>query len=625
VTRLFAIFALPWLIGAPQTLAQAPEISKVDPPGWWAGHSLNPVRLLIRGRGLGGAEFGVSDRSLRTSRPRVNGAGTAAFVDLWIGAGAAPGPRSLTLRTPRGSTSAPFEVLASLPREGRFKGFSQDDVIYLIMPDRFANGDPTNDDPALSRGLMDRGKTRYYHGGDIQGIIDHLPYLKDLGVTTLWLTPLYDNVNFLNARQRYDGEASTDYHGYGAVDFYTVEEHFGDVKTLRSLVDKAHALGLKVVLDQVANHTGPDHPWAKDPPTPTWWNGSEARHLVNHWQIWTLADPHATPEIQRETLEGWFVDVLPDLNQNDPEVARYLIQNTLWWIGVSGLDGIREDTLPYVPRAFWKEWRAALKREYPEVSVVGEVTDGDPALVSFFQGGLARFDGIDSGIESLFDYPLYYPLRKAFGEGRPLRDLMVMLGHDGLYVNPDHLVTFAGLHDTPRFMNEHGATTEGLELAETFLMTTRGIPMVYYGDEIGMKGGEDPDNRRDFPGGFPGDQRNAFLQEGRTPDEQKIFDHVRKLLHLRAELLPLRRGLLRELAVSDQVSVFARTLKGQTVLVALNNDTKPGVVEFPSRDAELAPGTVLEDRLGVLHPVTVAAEVRLELPARSGAILVPKR
>ncbi|HWX25511.1 MAG TPA: alpha-amylase family glycosyl hydrolase, partial [Vicinamibacteria bacterium] len=245
--------------------------------------------------------------------------------------------------------------------------------------------------------------------------------------------------------------------------------------------------------------------------------------------------------------------------------------------------------------------------------------------VSFFQGGLARFDGIDSGIESLFDYPLYYPLRKAFGEGRPLRDLMVMLGHDGLYVNPDHLVTFAGLHDTPRFMNEHGATAEGLELADTFLMTTRGIPMVYYGDEIGMKGGEDPDNRRDFPGGFPGDQRNAFLQEGRTPDEQKIFDHVRKLLHLRAELLPLRRGLLRELAVSDQVSVFARTLKGQTVLVALNNDTKPGVVEFPSRDAELAPGTVLEDRLGVLRPVTVAAEVRLELPARSGAILVPKR
>ncbi len=265
---------------------------------------------------------------------------------------------------------------------------------------------------AVSHGLYDRTQSRSYHGGDLEGIIQHLPYLKALGVTALWLTPICDNANRGNGRASYG--ASTDYHGYGAVDFYAVDEHFGTLDKFRELVDQAHASGIKIIQDQVANHTGPFHPWASDPPTPTWLNGSAADHLTNHFQTWTLIDPHATPQMQKSTLEGWFAGRLPDLNQNDPEVARYLVQNSLWWIGRTGIDGIREDTLPYVPRQFWSHWTAAIKQAYPAFRVVGEVFESDPGLVSFFQGGKARFDGVDSGVDTLFDFPLQSALVKVF-------------------------------------------------------------------------------------------------------------------------------------------------------------------------------------------------------------------
>src|SRR4051812_23803736 len=438
-------------------LLAAPQVTKVEPPGWWPGHSMSTVRVLVRGRELTGARLGPAPGLTVASEPRVSASGTSLLVDLAIDPAATPGPRRLRMTTSTGTTDVPFDLAAPLPREGRFQGFSPDDVVYLIMPDRFADGDRTNDDPARSHGLYDRARTRYYHGGDLQGIIDHLPYLKDLGVTAIGTTPVYDNVDHLNEKERYDGQAITDYHGYGAVDFYAVDEHLGDVAKYRALVEAAHALGLKVIQDQVANHTGPYHPWVADPPTPKWFHGSASAHPANTWQTWTLTDPHATPDTQRETLDGWFIDILPDLNQDDPDVARYLVQNALWWVGTTGLDAIRQDTLPYVPRRFWAEWSAALHREYPKLTLLGEMFDGDPALVSFFQGGAAR-DGVDTGIDTLFDFPSYYAVRQAFAEGKPLRDLAVTLAHDRLYPDPSVLVTFAGLHDVGRFMGETGAT-----------------------------------------------------------------------------------------------------------------------------------------------------------------------
>ena len=609
------------LLWSAEALAQSPQVTKVEPPNWWVGHSINPVRVMIRGKYLSGARVDILGKGTRIGLTRINAAGTYLFTDVWVDSTAEPGPRPLRISTATGSAEAPFKLQAPLDRSGRFQGFSPDDVIYLLMPDRFANGDPSNDEPQISKGLLNRQKGRYYHGGDFQGIIDHLPYLKDLGVTAIWLNPFYDNANRLNEREKYNNEAITDYHGYGATDFYGVEEHFGTLAKLQELVETAHRSGFKIIQDQVANHTGPYNVWVEDPPTPTWFNGTEADHLANTWQVWTLMDPHATPEMQRATLNGWFINILPDLNQGDEEVSRYLIQNTLWWVGTTGLDGIRQDTLPYVPRRFWHDWMAAIKREYPEVRVVGEVFDGDPALVSFFQGGKPRFDGIDTGVDALFDFPLLYPLRRAFAEGKPIRDLAVMLGHDRLYVKPELLVTFLGLHDMTRFMSEPGATPPGLRLADTFLLTTRGVPLIYYGDEIGMPGGNDPDNRRDFPGGWIADPRNAFSASGRTPEEQAIFEHLRRLMHLRAELAPLRRGKHVSLAASEQMYAYGRVTETESVLVVFNNGTEAARLEVPVGPLGISRGTALRDRLDAAPDLQIQADsVSVTMPARSAAI-----
>jgi glycosidase len=607
------------LAGALAFLLAAPHVAKVEPPGWWPGHSMATVRLLVRGRELTGARVASAPGLTVVGAPRVSATGTSLLFDVAVDPAASPGPRRLRVTTASGAAEVPFEIRAPLPRDGRFQGFTPDDVVYLIMPDRFANGDPSNDDPARSRGLLDRGRTRYYHGGDLQGIIDRLPYLKDLGVTAIWTTPVYDNVDHLNERERYDGAAIADYHGYGAVDFYAVDEHLGDVAKYRELVEAAHGAGLKVIQDQVANHTGPYHPWVADPPTPTWFHGTVERHPKNVWQTWTIPDPHATPDTQRETLDGWFIDILPDLNQDDPDVSRYLVQNALWWVGMTGLDAIRQDTLPYVPRRFWSDWSAALHREYPKLTLLGEMFDGDPALVSFFQGGAVR-DGIDSGIDTLFDFPSFYPLRRAFAEGKPLRELAVMLAHDRLYPDASVLVTLSGLHDTGRFMNEPGATAAGRQLADTFLFTARGTPLVYYGDEIALRGGGDPDNRRDFPGGFSGDPRNAFTTGGRTAEEAAVFDNLRRLARLRAELAPLRRGRMMTLAVTEQAWAYARVLGDQAVLVVLNNAAEPVSLDIPTASVGWTTDRAVDNRLGGGAARIEGARLRTSLGPRSAAI-----
>jgi glycosidase len=468
-------------------------------------------------------------------------------------------------------------------------------VIYFIMPDRFADGDRSNNDPRKSPGLYDRSKGRHYHGGDFQGIIDHLPYLKELGVTAIWINPVYDNTDRLDEREMYpetEGgprRPTTAYHGYGAIDFYGVEEHYGTMQKLRELVDRAHAQGFKVIQDQIANHTSPYHPWATDRPTPTWFYGTVESHLSNNWQKWTTMDPNATRETQRRNLEGWFIDILPDLNQDDEEVRRYLIQNTLWWLGTVGFDAVRMDTLPHVPRHFWRDWSAAIHAEYPNVNILGELFDGDPALLAYFQRGRVGHDRVDTGIDTLYDFALHYAVRDAFAKGESVRKLAQVLAHDHLYPRPELLVPFVGVHDMQRFMSEPGATVQGLLLAQTFVMTTRGTPLLYYGDELAMPGGGDPDNRRDFPGGFPGDERNAFTKAGRTPVENEVFERVKRLAKLRADLPALRRGALVHVYDEEQQTVFARVLPDQTTFVAFNNDPKPAVIKFKLSAAGLDP------------------------------------
>ncbi len=523
---------------------------------------------------------------LSCSRVAVSAGGTYLFVDVTIPADAATGDHPIRIQTANGKTSAPFRIEAPLPKEGRFQGFSPNDVIYLIMPDRFANGNVANDDPAISRGLFGRSNSHFYHGGDLQGIIDKLPYLKELGVTALWLTPIYDNNNRLGVDAFHPNTPVSDYHGYGATDYYSVEEHFGNLQLLRAMVDAAHQQGLKVIQDQVANHVGPTHPWMTDSPTPTWFNGTREHHLTETFNLWNLIDPHAGPALVRPVLDGWFADVLPDMNQNDPEVAQYEIQNALWWVETVGFDGIRQDTLPYVGRPFWAQWSAALKKQYPALKVVGEVLDPNAAITSFFQAGHKDTAGVDTGIDTLFDYPMYFSIREAFAQGKNLDGLIKTVADDGLYPDSSSLVTIFGDHDVKRFMSEPGATVAGLKLAMTFVFTTRGTPVLYYGDEIGMQGGDDPDNRRDFPGGWAGDSRNAFDARGRTSDESAVFDFTQKLLKLRARLQPLRRGVMVNLAEATQAWAYARRDATGTVIVAINNDSKPADLTIHLEEAK---------------------------------------
>ena len=611
--------------------AGSPEISRVEPPNWWANHSHNPVRLLITGTNLNGASV-TSRAGLSLSNLTVNAAGTHVFCDVFIAPDTTPAAVSLILSTPQGQTPATFTISPALSKDKHFAGFSSDDVIYLLMPDRFANGDPTNDDPAASRGLLNRTKPRDYHGGDLQGVINRLPYLRDLGITSLWLTPWYDNVNHANTREKYthdnqrstNGIASTDYHGYGAVDFYGVEEHFGDMAKLRELVSRAQDSGLKFIQDQVANHTGPYHPWVKNPPTATWFNGSAENHLDNSWQTWTLAVTNPPQDKLKSTLEGWFINVLPDLNQNDPETATYLIQNSLWWIGMTGLDAVRQDTLPYVPRTYWAQWTAALKKEYPHLTILGEMFDAKPEMVAFFQGGRKQFDGVDSGIETLFDFPLYYAMRDVFAKHQPMTKLAQTLAADTNYVDTSNLVTFLGLHDTARFMGEHGATIEGLELAFTYLLTTRGTPMIYYGDELAMRGGGDPDNRRDFPGGWSEDKHSAFEKSGRTTEEERVHSHVKKLLALRRELEPLRHGKLVQLKSDKDTFAFARLTGDSGVVMAFNNSAQAQTMTV-ALHAPLLEKQQLFNRLSDNSSIPVVdGSITLTLPARSAAILTPE-
>ena len=633
-----ARYILPVLLGflfsAPVCFSQTgPAVLKVDPPSWWAGSSLNPVRLLIHGSNLRSARVQAIDRGFRVvGAPITNERGTYLFVDVAITPQAKPGARQLRITTTQGTTSASFEILPPLNRARNFQGFSPADVMYLIMIDRFSDGDASNNDPPQSRGIYDRKNKFYYHGGDLQGVIDRLSYLKDLGVTAIWLTPWYDNYDHPNQIELKEEKPSTGFHGYNPQDFYGVEEHFGTLAKLQELVTAAHRSGIKIIQDEVVNHTGPYHAWVDDPPTPTWFNGTKANHLKNVFQTWALHDPRPVEELKRETMEGWFLDFLPDLNQKDPEVSRYLIQNTLWWIGTTGLDGIRMDTWQYVPNSFWHDWTRALKREFPKFTVVGEVKDGDVVHTSYFQGGHVR-DGADSGLDSLLDFPLFYSIRHAFAEGKKLDEIPKTLAKDYLYNNSDILVTLLGGHDDGRFMSEKGATLAGLKLANAFLLTTRGVPQLYYGDEIAMTGADEPTTRADFPGGFPGDKRNAFSREGRTKDEQDLFEYIRKLTYLHNELEPLKRGALINLHVSDQQYVYARKIRpkaGEVVfnadsaIVVINNDTKPATIEFDVGPVGMSDDD-LRDQLDLRNEVQVRNHrLKVTVAARSAAIFANK-
>ncbi len=609
-TTTFCLAVL-FLLFAATAGAQTPSVTKVDPPSWWSDHTINPVRLLVRGTNLAGARVSFSNPALRPTRVSINERGTYLFVDVEIARFTRAGQYSLTIDTPRGRAAIPFRIEVPLNTSYNFQGITNDDVIYLIMTDRFADGDESNNAPKEAPPeANDRNNPRGFHGGDLRGIINQLPYLKNLGVTALWLTPWYDNWNGVN-RCGKPWCPNTYYHGYHAIDYYAVEDRFGDLATLRELIQKAHTLGIKIIQDQVANHVGSQHPWVKDPPLDNWFHGTLAKHELNRFQNSVLLSPHSNQADVRNTLDGWFNDDLPDMNQEEPEVARYEIQNALWWVGMTGIDGIRQDTIQYMPRVFIRDLSSALHLQYPKLWMVGEVFERDAAHTAFFIGGHRGWDGIDTRLDSVFDFALWNASLQVFTNKVPVRVLRDQLKYDALYPDASKVTVLANNHDTTRFMSLEGASLNGAMMHVAFVLSVRGIPQLYAGEEIAMEGKDDPDNRRDFP-------RAAFRAEGRKRQEQQMFEWTRSWIKLRREQAAMRQGRLIDLFFDDESYVFARQLGRETVVVAINREGKEKPLIVPLGSIGLRDGTVLRSLIGRHASVRVQnGEAKLVLTAQS--------
>ena len=568
----------------------------------------------MRGTNLKGARVSSANPALRVSQISVNEKGTYLFADVNIDGSVRPGAYPLTVETASGRTTIPFTIESPLDTRTHFQGITTDDVIYLIMIDRFADGDPSNNSPANSpREANDRNNPRGFHGGDLRGIINQLSYLKDLGVTALWLTPWHDNWNGVNRCDKH-WCPNTYYHGYHAIDYYAVEDRFGDLATLRELVQKAHALGIKVIQDQVANHVGSQHPWINDPPLSNWFHGTLAKHDLNKFRNSVLLSPHSNTIEFRNVLDGWFNDDLPDMNQEEPEVARYEIQNALWWVGVTGIDGIRQDTIQYMPRFFIRDLSTALHRQYPRLWMVGEVFERDSAHTAFFIGGHKGWDGIDTTLDSVFDFALWNASLLVFTNKAPVRLLRDQLKYDALYPDPSKVTVLANNHDTTRFLSLEGATAAGAMMHVAFVLSVRGTPQLYAGEEIAMEGKEDPDNRRFFPA-------RAFANEGRTPQERAMFDWTRSWIRLRREHAAIRSGRTIDLFYDDDSYVFARRHADQTVIVAFNRQNQEKRVTIPAASIGLKDGVTLMPLIGAADGRVVNGEVVINLPAQTAIAL----
>ena len=603
------------------------KVTKVEPPNWWLGFTPE-VMLLLSGHDLEATNVSCNLPTLRVPRTQATAGGNYLFVWLRIGADTRPGTAVCRITAPKGTASFELPLAARAPTLGKFQGVSPEDVIYLIMPDRFANGDPTNDEPAEAPGSHDRAKPRAYHGGDLRGIQNHLAYLKELGVSTLWLTPVVKN------------GAAQDYHGYGAVDLYAVDPHLGSLKDYQNLVAAGHKERMKILFDVVPNHVGPQHPWVDNPPLLDWFHGTKQHHLDSFSPVKgtfygktdgqailndpfeSLVDPHAPEWMKQNLTEGWFFGILPDMNTENPMVEEYLLQNSLWWAEISGLDGYRVDTFPYVGRRFWAYWHAGLRRLYPHLTTIGEVFHPDPSVTSSFVGGVRRYDGIDSGLSTVFDFPMFFALREVLLRSAPAGRIADVLRHDSLYPHPEMLVPFFANHDVPRFASAEGSSSAKLKLAFGLTLTLRGIPEVYYGDEIGMPGGGDPDNRRDFPGGWIGDANDAFTEAGRTHEQQETFSYVKELLRIRHEHSALRGGQLWHLASDESAYVFLRESEEERVVVAFNNSEKTRDLQIPIRGTPLENAESVSQLFGGAKAELAGRELHISMPAQSLSVFL---
>ena len=590
--------------------AQQMSVSRIEPPNWWTGMKMRQIQLMITGENLSGITARSRSPQVRVKRVYRTPNPSYAFVDIEIARDALEGFHLLTLYSGKDSVALSYPVLKRKPPAGRYRGFDASDIVYLIMPDRFANGDTTNDDVPGMTEEKGPSNPNGRHGGDLKGIIDHLDYLADLGVTALWVNPLVEN----NA-------PSVSYHGYAATDLYRIDPRFGTNAQYEELVRQAHRRGLKVIMDHVSNHIGFNHAWMKNLPSADWLNGSVANHQrTAHWKM-ELADIHGDSSVRANTTQGWFVDNMPDLNQRNSFVSRYLIENSIWWIESTGLDGIREDTYSYAEQRYLTDWAAAISAEYPSFAIVGEVWIGDPVFLATYQKDTQLPVSMKTGLSSVTDFALFDAFTQVFDAGGSLRLIFDCLSKDFLYPDPGNLLIFLDNHDTRRIASlTHGDTSRTL-MALKMLFTLRGIPEILYGTEVGMIGGKDHGTiRSDFPGGFPGDSVNAFTARGRGAKDDAFFTTVRQLLHLRRERRSLSYGSLIHFPPANETYTYIRILKNEKTLVIVNNRDDAQKVSIAQVKGYFAGRSVLRNLL-TGETTDVRGVPEIEVPGNGALIL----
>lgn len=547
---------------ANQLLAQHIMVDKVEPMNWWVGMKHNKVQLMLYGKELTNLKASFQEKKIKVLKIHTLDNANYCFIDIEIPANLVAGTYHLVLKNGNESKVIAYPILTRENKANRYQGFNNTDVMYLITPDRFANADENNDKLGDNFDEFDVTIPHKRHGGDIKGIIQHLDYLKNLGITTIWINPLLEN----------NGKYS--YHGYACTDLYKIDARFGINEDYKTLIAEAHKLGLKVVFDHVNNHIGIHHQWMSNYPMQDWIHGTISNHFENKHHKAAIIDPHADPTSEPYLYSFWFDTSMPDMNQHNVFMANYLIQNTLWWIEYAGIDGIREDTYPYTYQDYLNDWIDAILLEYPDFNIVGEVWEYPSASIAAFQKNTPLNVRHKTHLPAVMDFALMKAYRDYLeGKGR-INDIYNVFANDFLYADVNNLLVFLDNHDITRapYITPKDQQAKVIQ-ALTMLMTTRGIPQLLYGTEIGMIGGENhPELRQDFPGGFKHTQHDAF--KARTAAEEFYFLPLQKLLHLRQQYPTLATGKFTQypLIWADEIYKYTKSDDKNTFLIILNGN-----------------------------------------------------
>jgi glycosidase len=594
-----------------QTIAQL-EIERIDPPHWWSQQ--DEIQLLVYGENIAEADLQVDypkvdlKRVIHVENPNY------VFVDLELKEGVSAGEIEMVFSRGKKSLSRKYLLKEKSTARNRIMGLDQSDLMYLIMPDRFANGNPNNDIvEGLNEKSVDRSEHGMRHGGDLEGVREHLDYLEELGVTAIWLNPAVTN-----DQHRFS------YHGYAVTDHYEIDPRFGGNEAYKALIDDMHSRGMKMVMDLVHNHVGTQHWWYQDLPTKNWINQWD-EFTKTQYRATTLLDPYASSYDKQMMTSGWFDTMMPDLNQRDPLLATYIIQNNVWFIEEYGIDALRMDTWAYADPEFGTKWSEEILRRYPQIGIFGETWVHGNVVQAFFHGKSGIKNDYNSGLPGLTDFQLYYAINEAINAepswtGGILR-LYYTLAKDFVYKNPNDNVVFLDNHDLSRFYDVAGKNRDKFLMGIDWLYTVRGIPMIYYGTELGFNGNTsdgDGDVRQDFPGGWASDSLDKFTKSGRTAEEQDLFEYISKLGNWRSKTSVLHNGQLMQFVPQHNVYVYFRYDEEASVMVLMNGGDEHQIISLKPYAERL------EGYKTATHPVTGRQyDLSQDLPvaARSSLIL----